>query len=656
MSDVNHSGESALPVSINGFVLAAGEGRRLRPATMVRPKALVPFCGVPLLELALAQLQRLDLGPTAVNVSYQADRVYEAARRLAVGHDMDVRVSQENELLDTGGGLRQGLALLPDADHLLVHNVDEILDFDLARLVEHHLASGAAATLLMVPGRGPLTVDLHPDGGIADFRRPHGEGGYTFAGIHIIRRDLFDFVPEGRSSIITAYDKAMAAGLKVNGLAVEEDCYWSDLGTPERYIRAHAAIADCALASHPRLREAQAEQARRRAEWEARGVRCTGGLGLGDGLSIPAGTHLHNVVLWDYTKLARPVLYADGVFVGDDVPPARPVDDARRPDPRVYVSLDLDPVETAFTPLQKQGSGRQYCRLRNGDRSLVWCAYSPDRQENAGFSAIADFLQRLGIQVPEVLLHLPDACELVSEDLGQHDLQRSQPSDRVGLLRQVAAQAARLHVLGEKAVRLEELPLQRGFTKGLYDWERDYFRENLLGRFLGASDLWALAAQEYCQLRTQLLEQPQVPVHRDLQSANVMVVEGKVYLIDFQGMRLGAAAYDMASLLYDPYQCHPRETRLAVWRHYGECVRELGGTPPLDHVLAVGAIQRLFQALGAYGKLWLKDGLEWYRAFIVPGCRMLVEAAEDAGDLPGILALARECSERTRERLAESGE
>ena len=216
----------------------------------------------------------------------------------------------------------------------------------------------------------------------------------------------------------------------------------------------------------------------------------------------------------------------------------------------------------------------------------------------------------------------------------------------------MAAQAARLHVLGEKAVRLEELPLQRGFTKGLYDWERDYFRENLLGRVLHGPDLWALAAREYCVLRRLLLEQPQVPIHRDMQSANVMVVEGKVHLIDFQGMRLGAAAYDLASLLYDPYQCHDRETRLAVWEHYCACVRELGGVPPPDHMLAVAGIQRLFQALGAYGKLWLKDGLEWYRAFLVPGCRMLVEAATDAGDLPGILNLAGQCLERTRERLA----
>lgn len=642
-----------MSISINGFVLAAGEGRRLRPATLVRPKALVPFCGVPLLELALCQLRRLPLAATAVNVSYQADRVYEAARRLGTALDMEVRVSHENELLDHGGGLRKGLDLLPEADHLLVHNVDEILDYDLNRLVEHHLASGAAATLLLVPGRGPQTVDLHPDGRIADFRRPHGHGGFTFAGIHLIRRDLFEFVPPaGPYSIIVAYEQALAAGLPVNGLAVETHSYWSDLGTSERYIRAHGEVADCALANHPRLRQAQAEQARRRAEWEGRGVRCTGALGLGEGLAIPSGTHLHNAVLWDYTALARPRLYADGILVGGDVPPPSPAT-GRTPDPRIYATLGIEPETASLQPLQKQGSGRFYCRLRSGDRSLVWCAYTPDRPENAGFSAIADFLKRIGLQVPEVRLHLPDACELVSEDLGQYDLQRSPPETRADLLRQVAVQAARLHVLGDKAVRLEELPLQRGFTKGLYDWERDYFREHLLDLVLGEPDLWSVAARDYCRLRRELLEQPQVPIHRDLQSANVMVVEGKVYLIDFQGLRLGAAAYDLASLLYDPYQCHPPAVRRNMWRHYGDAVRSLGGTPPPDRLLPLAAVQRLFQALGAYGKLWLKDGLDWYRPYLEPGCRMLLEAAEEAADYPGIRELARQVAARLRQRLAE---
>jgi aminoglycoside/choline kinase family phosphotransferase len=346
-------------------------------------------------------------------------------------------------------------------------------------------------------------------------------------------------------------------------------------------------------------------------------------------------------VLWDYTRLPRPLLYADGIFVGDDVQAPKPVDDARLPDRRVYISLGIEPEKSELEPLAKQGSGRKYLRIKSGDRSWVWCAYNPERRENAGFAAISDFLCRLGVRVPDVTLHLADTFELVSSDLGQSDINQVAGQMKEHLLFEVVEQVALLHVRGDQAARLEELPMQKGFTKGLYDWERDYFRNNMLDRCLQAPELWVDAASEYCDLRSVLLREPLVPIHRDLQSANVKVLDGRVYLIDFQGMRLGSAAYDLGSLLYDPYQCYSLELRSSVWRRYCRKVHDFNGTPPQSSVLYAAAYQRLLQALGAFGKLWLKDGLEWYKQFIVPGFRMLVEAAREADRYPGLLEMAR---------------
>ena len=78
---------------IGGFILAAGEGRRLRPATLTRPKALVPFCGVPLLELVASYLNELGLEETVVNASYQGERVFEACQRLSNEHGWNLKVS-----------------------------------------------------------------------------------------------------------------------------------------------------------------------------------------------------------------------------------------------------------------------------------------------------------------------------------------------------------------------------------------------------------------------------------------------------------------------------------------------------------------------------------------------------------------------------------
>ena len=623
---------STIP-NVTGFILAAGEGRRLRPATMIRPKALIPFCGVPLLELTVARLTELPVTGIVVNAWHHAEQVAAACTELSTRLKWPICVSREAALQDTGGGLRDGLRLAPDADLFLVHNADVVLDFDLRELLAAHQRRQADATVLLVPGRGPRTVNLSPEGRITAFRQPATPDQLTFSGVYLIHRRVLDLLPAtDPCSIIPALEEALRQGLRIYGIATG-DAFWSDLGRPADYIRAHGEVADRGLRHSPRLREAVAEQARRRAALERQGVRCTGALGLGDDLRIPAGAHLHNAVIWDHTSLPRPVLYADSIFT-DGKTAGRPVEAGRRPDPRIAACLDANPDTLTLEPLRKQGSGRMYARLRApGDRSWIWCAYSPERRENAAFTALAEFLDRLGINIPSILLHLGDAGELVTLDLGSHDLLSVEtPWQIETYLRDVLRQAARLHVLGDRAARLEELPLQAGFTKGLYDWERDYFREHILGRLLGRPDLWTPAvATAWCDLRNRLLEQPQVPVHRDLQSANIMVFNGKPYMIDFQGMRLGCAAYDVASLLFDPYKAHPSLRRRALWNFYQQQVRELGGAPTPPEIFHAAAVQRLLQALGAYGKLWLNDGLDWYRPYVIPALNLLQEAAGAAG-------------------------
>jgi len=144
--------------STAGFILAAGESRRLRPASLVRPKALMPFCGVPMIELAAAQLIDAGAGTVVVNAWHLADQVSDAASELRESRGWNVLVSQEAELLGTGGGLREGAKLVPEARRLLVHNADVVLDFSLRELLDEHEKAGAAATILLVPGRGPCTI------------------------------------------------------------------------------------------------------------------------------------------------------------------------------------------------------------------------------------------------------------------------------------------------------------------------------------------------------------------------------------------------------------------------------------------------------------------------------------------------------------------
>ena len=382
---------------MSGLILAAGEGKRLRPATLERPKALVPFAGVELLQLALSQLCRLCLQRIGVNCWHKADLLQEAAHRLGLQYGLDLAVSVEPTLLDTGGGIRRAHPLLERPDFLLVHNADVLLDYDLTQLIRAHLAGDADATLLLVERRGPCTVDRAETGGISDFRRPRGKGRYTFSGVQILSKYIFDYIPANRPfSIVTALEDAIANGRRVNGLVVPADCYWCDLGTQESYIQAHADVFKWNIRYHLLLRDALQVQARRRQELVRTGVRFSGALGLGTGLSLPPGTTLHNCVLWDGTTADSAISCAQAIITGGHISRTAVEAAEKEPDARILETVAPGQPKLSVTPLRKQGSGRRFFRLTAGEQSWIWCTYTTERAENPFYAACARFMASLG--------------------------------------------------------------------------------------------------------------------------------------------------------------------------------------------------------------------------------------------------------------------
>jgi len=120
------------------MILAAGLGTRLRPLTNDRPKALVEVAGRTLLEITLARLREFGVREVIVNTHHFAEMIPEYLET----HDsfgMRIEISHEEELLDTGGGLKKAAWFFledgPDADEpFLLHNVDVISTIDLGRI------------------------------------------------------------------------------------------------------------------------------------------------------------------------------------------------------------------------------------------------------------------------------------------------------------------------------------------------------------------------------------------------------------------------------------------------------------------------------------------------------------------------------------------
>jgi aminoglycoside/choline kinase family phosphotransferase len=302
----------------------------------------------------------------------------------------------------------------------------------------------------------------------------------------------------------------------------------------------------------------------------------------------------------------------------------------------------LDVGQIKIRPIEKGGSDRKFYRIHcAADQTLILVKYNLEREENRHYVQIARFLDAHGIRVPKIYFHDPAEGLIWVEDLGERDLYGYQHED--WLLRRAFYESAldeiiKLHALPESVcVEMKEhLPAE--FNAALYRWEQKYFFENCLGRYFGVSEskrneLAALPGLR--EIPKRLASLPRVLVHRDFQSQNIIIQDGQANLIDFQGMRPGLPHYDLASLLYDPYVNLVEAERTELIAYYRGRQLENGITVDgdFDSKLRLCAMQRLMQALGAYGFLGLVKGHKDFLQYIPNALRSLRAVVANIDDL-----------------------
>ena len=235
------------------MVLAAGLGTRLRPLTDDRPKALVTLAGRTLLDITLARLAAVGVRLVVVNAHHFADQMagYVGGHH---GYGMELMVSDEAELLDTGGGLKHAAQFFAGSDEpFLLHNVDIVSAIDLASMAAAHRASGALATLAVQERASSRQLLFNAEGllagrasGAEKATEIAGEAGpltpLAFAGVHVLSPSIFGLMPEeGAFSIIPAYLRLAAAGERIQAFRAD-GAYWRDLGKPESLRQAEADV------------------------------------------------------------------------------------------------------------------------------------------------------------------------------------------------------------------------------------------------------------------------------------------------------------------------------------------------------------------------------------------------------------------------------
>jgi aminoglycoside/choline kinase family phosphotransferase len=310
----------------------------------------------------------------------------------------------------------------------------------------------------------------------------------------------------------------------------------------------------------------------------------------------------------------------------------------------------LDEADIKIRPIEKGGSDRKFYRIRcSPNQPLILVKYNLEREENRHYVEIAKFLDGHGIRVPKIYFH--DGAEglIWIEDLGERDLysyRRESWLVRRALYESALDEIIKLHSLPESVcVEMKEhLPAE--FNAALYRWEQRYFFNNCLGRYFRVNEskrkeLAALPGLR--EIAKRLASLPRLLVHRDFQSQNIIIQNDQANLIDFQGMRPGLAEYDLASLLFDPYVELSDAERSELISYYRQKKAEDGDVVDgqFDNTLQLCAMQRLMQALGAYGFLGLVKGHEHFLQYVpraMPSLREIVGKIDDLKPLASLLA------------------
>ena len=239
----------------HAIILAAGRGTRLRPLTENLPKPLVPAGGKPLIAHGLALLKAHGITDVIVNVHHLREKIVsELGDGARLG--MRLRYSVEEELLDTGGGIRQAAELLDlgssradEGPPLLVLNADVVTDVSLTRLLAHHQQSNAGISLVLRKDPHAAAYGLFGTDGQGRIQRFLGPGAsatgleeYMFASVQVLKPSILEKMPTNGpfSTMRGLYPQLFAAGVPFHGFIHAGRWYTSD--TPEDLASLEAGL------------------------------------------------------------------------------------------------------------------------------------------------------------------------------------------------------------------------------------------------------------------------------------------------------------------------------------------------------------------------------------------------------------------------------
>lgn len=620
---------------MQAMILAAGFGARLLPHTLLRPKPLFPILNKELLLLIIKRLQRAGFTRIVVNCHYLGEQI-----EMAVAGINGVILQKEKDVLGTGGGLRKALNSF-DAEPILVTNGDIYHTVDFELLYRRHCAGDADVTMAMHDC--PRFNTVFCKGGRVDHFDARGEeGALAFTGIHVIEPQVLAGIePEGFSCIIERYRQLLRDGGNISccradlEMAPGKKFFWTDIGSPEDYLKLQGALLTgvaprwpelVEAAEHPVVSTADIAPTARLEEWNVIGA-----------AKIGAGARVCRSVIWSGVEVAPGTEVCDTFLSGVEEDAA-----LLKTAARLLAESGRESNMKRVKALSPDGSSRRFWRLPNYI-VVAPAGHAPAemREAEAGWR-IGSHLAARHCAVPQVFGYDAESGVLVMEDLGGVSLY-----DRVQEL-QAAEDFGGVKRLYEK-VLARLIPLQiEGGSAFDSSWCQDtpQYDENVMmvqesGYFLRA--FWggllqrgapAGIEEEFRALATRAGEAPaDYFLHRDCQSRNIMLKEGEPRFIDFQGGRRGPLGYDLASLLMDPYVSLAPQLQEELRESYCALLSRTAPEACADRELFQRcyedlALQRNLQILGAFAFLSQQKCKPFFARFLKPSVAMLCQRLE----------------------------
>jgi hypothetical protein len=281
-----------------------------------------------------------------------------------------------------------------------------------------------------------------------------------------------------------------------------------------------------------------------------------------------------------------------------------------------WLRARLHKASFKLTLLAGDASFRRYFRLYSNENTLVVMDAPPEKEALLPFITVANTLANKGIHVP--VIHAVDIEQgfMLLEDLGDQLLLPMLTPDNANALYQEAINT--LLQLQQCPTSPPTLPIfNKAFMLNEMSLYRDWFLEAYLEKKPNASEE-QLLNNALNWLADQLTKQPQVFIHRDFHSRNLIIVNNRpnldIGVIDFQDAMRGPITYDLVSLLKDCYIQWPRH-RIINWLTYfyqHAAIKHHYSLSEFTQAFDLCGLQRHLKVLGVFCRLYLRDNKAGY--------------------------------------------